>query len=150
MEIRKMTTEDVDAVAAIEQSLFSIPWTKQGFLDALNLTNTCYLVAVEEDEICGYCGLYQSFDEADIVNVAVSENHRKKGIGGKLINRLLLEGKQMGINRFLLEVRVSNGPAIRLYESVGFALDGVRKGFYDKPKEDAYLMSLNVKNADVI
>ncbi len=144
MEIRKMTTEDVDGVVCIEQSIFSIPWTRQGFLDALNLSNTCYLVAVERNEICGYCGLYQSLYEADIVNVAVAENHRQKGIGRKLIEALLLEGKQMGINRFLLEVRVSNQPAITLYQSVGFTLDGTRKGFYDKPKEDAYLLSLNV------
>lgn len=147
MILRKMTTEDVEAVAAIEQSIFSIPWTKQGFLDALNLSNTCYLVAVEKDEICGYCGLYQSFDEADIVNVAVAKSHRRKGIGRKLMEELLFQGRQMGTNRFLLEVRVSNRPAINLYASVGFSIDGIRKGFYEKPKEDAYLLSLEVKGS---
>lgn len=141
MEISPMTEQDLNQVTALEQEMFSVPWTRQGFLDALKRTDTCYLVAKEQGEICGYCGFYQSFEEADIVNVAVSPKYRQRGIGRKLLEQLLLAGRQKGVQRFLLEVRVSNAPAIALYTSMGFVLDGTRKDFYDKPKEDAYLFS---------
>lgn len=141
MKISPMTEQDLNQVTALEQEMFSVPWTRQGFLDALKRTDTCYLVAKEQGEICGYCGFYQSFEEADIVNVAVSPKYRQRGIGRKLLEQLLLAGRQKGVQRFLLEVRVSNAPAIALYTSMGFVLDGTRKDFYDKPKEDAYLFS---------
>lgn len=141
MEICSMTEQDLNQVVTLEQQIFSVPWTRQGFLDALKRNDTCYLVAKEQGEICGYCGFYQSFEEADIVNVAVAPKYRQRGIGRKLLEQLLFAGRQKGVQRFLLEVRISNVPAIALYTSMGFALDGTRKGFYDKPKEDAYLFS---------
>ena len=140
MEIRKMRPSDVEAAAAIEWDTFSDPWTEQGFLDALKLQNTCYLVAESNGQIQGYCGFYQSFEEANIVNVAVAAAYRKQKIGTTLLKRLLEEGVQRGVTDFILEVRKTNLPAVSLYESLGFQIEGIRKGFYEKPKEDAYLM----------
>ena len=79
LEIRAMQAEDLEAVARTESQIFSRPWSRKGFEDALRQKETIYLVAYEKDILAGYCGLLQSFDEADITNVAVVEKFRKKG-----------------------------------------------------------------------
>ncbi len=138
--IREMQQEDVGAVAALETQIFSMPWSKQGFLDALELENTVFLVAEEDAQIVGYIGMYFSVDEGEITNVAVEPNARRCGIGGMLITAMKKEAKRRGMASIVLEVRVSNENAIRLYEQNGFVHQGVRKGFYALPKEDAYIM----------
>ena len=79
LEIRAMQAEDLEAVVRTESQIFSRPWSRKGFEDALRQKETIYLVAYEKDILAGYCGLLQSFDEADITNVAVVEKFRKKG-----------------------------------------------------------------------
>ena len=140
MEIRKMTAAYADAVAAIEKEIFSDPWSRQGFLDAMAFSENRYLVAEEGTTIQGYCGYYRSMEEADIVNVAVAEPFRKRKIATKLLTRLMEEGIREGVRAFWLEVRISNQAAISLYRSLGFEMKGIRKGFYEKPREDACLM----------
>ena len=92
------------------------------------------------DSMIAYCGFLQSFDEADITNVAVREEYRAQGVGRAMLEALMEGGKERGISRFTLEVRVSNIPALHLYESLGFVSAGIRKNFYDLPKEDAVIM----------
>lgn len=140
MDISMMGETDLTEVAAIEQEIFSQPWTKQGFLDALNNKNTLYLVAKEKNDILGYIGLWQSYEEADITNVAVKSGHRRKGVADALLNELERLAVQKGITTLTLEVRVSNTAAVRLYEKHGFHSLGIRPGFYEKPKEDAMIM----------
>lgn len=140
LTLRSMEEKDLTQVAAIEASIFSQPWSEQGFLDALRQKDCLYLVAAEEEKILGYCGLYQSFDEADITNVAVLEAERGRGVARAMLTELLREGKSRGIAHFTLEVRVSNAPAIHLYENLGFVSAGIRKNFYDCPREDAMIM----------
>lgn len=140
ISIREMRREDVGAVAALEAQIFSKPWSERGFLDALALENTIFLVAEEDSEIIGYIGMYFSLDEGEITNVAVDPHMRCRGIGGMLIAAMQKEAAQRELASIVLEVRVSNEKAIRLYERNGFANQGVRKGFYELPKEDAYIM----------
>lgn len=140
IQIREMQVKDADAAAAIEQQIFSQPWSRQGFLDAVNLANTVFLVAEENNRIVGYIGMYVAMDEGEITNVAVAPVERCHGIGGMLIAELLKIAEDKGIARIVLEVRVSNDSAIRLYEHNGFVQCGVRRGFYEFPKEDAYVM----------
>ncbi len=140
IQIREMQVKDADAAAAIEQQIFSQPWSRQGFLDAVNLANTVFLVAEENNRIVGYIGMYVAMDEGEITNVAVAPVERCHGIGGMLIAELLKIAENKGIARIVLEVRVSNDSAIRLYERNGFVQCGVRRGFYEFPKEDAYVM----------
>lgn len=140
IQIREMQVKDADAVAVIEQQIFSQPWSRQGFLDAVNLANTVFLVAEENNRIVGYIGMYVAMDEGEITNVAVAPVERCHGIGGMLIAELLKIAENKGIARIVLEVRVSNDSAIRLYEHNGFVQCGVRRGFYEFPKEDAYVM----------
>lgn len=140
LTIRQMEEKDLSQVTEIEASIFSMPWSRQGFLDALHQKDCLYLVAARGEDILGYCGLYQSFDEADITNVAVKKEERGKGIARTLLETLLKEGKKRGIAHFTLEVRVSNEAAIHLYEKLKFVSAGVRKNFYDCPKEDALIL----------
>ncbi len=140
MMIREMTASDIDAVAALEAELFSMPWSAQGFADTLCREDVLFLVACEDDSLLGYVGVYCTADEGEITNVAVAQTARRRGIGQELLRHLIDQLAQRGIGRIVLEVRVSNDPAIRLYEKQGFVTMGKRKNFYEKPTEDAYVM----------
>jgi ribosomal-protein-alanine N-acetyltransferase len=135
-----MTQEDVPAVAAIEQTCFSQPWSKKGFSDALCNSDAIFWVAEEESEILGYVGMYVSLDEGEITNVAVGERFRGRGIGRALVEAACSYAAGHSLFRIVLEVRVSNADAIALYRHCGFERIGVRKGFYEFPKEDADIM----------
>lgn len=138
--VRMMQKKDVEEVVRLEQKIFSRPWGAKGFLDALNLSNTVFFVAEEERKILGYCGMYLSMDEAEITNVAVDETARCRGIGEMLLRAIKREAELRSIAKIVLEVRVSNDTAIRLYERNDFSRCGVRKNFYEAPVEDAYIM----------
>ena len=84
--------------------------------------------------------MIQALDEGDITNVVVAKESRGKGIGTAMLLFMMEEGKKRGINAYTLEVRVSNAEAIHVYEKLGFVSEGIRKNFYDKPKEDANIM----------
>lgn len=138
--VRPMEPGDVTAVCALEQKIFSQPWSCQGFLDSLKQKNTVFLAAEEQGRIWGYLGMYISLNEGEITNVAVDPMERCRGIGNLLLEEIIREAKRRFVERIVLEVRISNDSAIRLYERNGFAICGIRKGFYDRPREDAYIM----------
>lgn len=140
LEIRKMQEEDLKEVAAIEAACFSMPWSEKGFGDAIARRDTLYLCALEDGKVAGYCGLWQSFEEADITNVAVREESRNRHVGRAMLEKLMELGRDQGITAFTLEVRAGNAPAIKLYENLGFHSAGIRKNFYEKPTEDAVIM----------
>jgi ribosomal-protein-alanine N-acetyltransferase len=140
LEFMEMTPDDVAEVAELEAQIFSMPWTIRGFLDALHLPDTLYLTVRREGRLIGYCGLLQSFDEADITNVAVTEQARGQGVGREMLLELMRLGKERGISRYTLEVRAGNAAALHLYEKLGFESVGVRKNFYERPTEDAVIM----------
>ncbi len=142
LNIRRMKPGDLEKVVEIERKTFSEPWTYDSFEHSLESGNDIYLVAEEDGEIAGYCGLWGVIDEGQITNVAVAENHRRKGVGKQLLLRLLEEARAKKYRVFTLEVRVSNKPAIALYEQLGFVKEGIRKDFYRKPREDAVIMWL--------
>lgn len=141
MQIRKMLEEDLDQVAEIEQSIFSLPWSRKSFLDACQKESNIYLVAVDDGEVLGYVGMWTVLGEGDITNVAVKESARRKGIGELLISELISAGRMAKTDIFFLEVRESNEAARRLYEKQGFLQIGIRKNFYEKPVENAIVMS---------
>lgn len=141
LEITEMKQEDLDAVSAIEAEVFSVPWSRKGFADTLVMDNVIFLVAHEDEKVKGYCGVYQAADEGEITNVAVAPEYRKNRIAGRLLEELLKRAEERGTCRFVLEVRCSNKAAIHLYEKYGFSIQGRRKGFYEQPKEDAYIMT---------
>lgn len=138
--VRAMREADAKAVVKLEEEAFSRPWSAQGFADAMKQSDNIFLVAEEEGKILGYLGMYVSLDEGEITNIAVSSKERCRGIGSTLIEELIKQSRQRSIVRIVLEVRVSNAGAIRFYERSGFKNCGVRKNFYEFPKEDAFIM----------
>ena len=138
--IRKMNIEDIPAVFEIEQSIFSIPWSEKSFKDSLESENTNFVVALCNDEIVGYIGMYVFGEEADISNVAVSLKHRRKHIAQNMLDYILDWSQNKKIKNLTLEVRETNVPAIKLYEKNGFKEAGIRKDYYEKPKENAVIM----------
>lgn len=141
MLIRKMTSEDVDQVSELEAANFSMPWSKESFLEILNNSDTLYMVAADGEKIVGTCGIITAVGEGDICNVVVDENYRKRGLAYELVNTVMeCAAKELGVTAYTLEVRVGNEAAIRLYEKLGFKSVGVRPKFYQKPVEDALIM----------
>ncbi len=139
VSFRRMEEGDVGQAAGIERQLFSQPWTEQAFLDAMS-QDTLFLSAVSGDELVGYCGMYCSFGEGEITNVAVAPAWQGRGIGRRMLGCLLAMARWEGIARVVLEARASNRRAIGLYESLGFRACGIRKGFYEFPREDGIVM----------
>lgn len=140
MLIRRMTAADIVSVAELEARVFSVPWSEQGFADTLYREDVLFFVAYEEEKLLGYAGVYCTADEGEITNIAVSPSARRHGVGHALMEALVNALADRQIDRIVLEVRVSNEAAIRLYEQMGFAVAGTRKNFYEKPLENAYVM----------
>lgn len=137
MRIRQMTAEDILAVAQIEKECFSQPWSEQGFLDGMK--DAIFFVA-EDPQIVGYIGMYRMPPEGEITNVAVTQKMRGKGYGRELLLTMQRWAAEHEIDRIILEVRSKNEPAIQLYRTYGFEKIGVRKNFYQFPREDADIM----------
>ncbi len=146
--IRQMREQDIDAVAAIEQEIFSKPWSKKSFQDALQSEHTIYLVAEDETGLTGYCGIWLSGETGDLCNMAVVSSCRKRGIGKVLLLEGIRQSAKKGVVELFLEVRESNVSASILYEKTGFQKIGIRKGYYHAPTEDAVIMRCEIGNTD--
>ena len=150
MLIRRMELGDIPSVVEIENHCFSLPWSAKSFEDSLSREDTIFLVCevTEEDvssmHIAGYMGLYLSFDEASVTNVAVSPAFRQKGYGEALVETAKVVAKEAGAECVFLEVRQSNVPALSLYKKLGFEELGIRKKFYEHPVEDAIIMKVGI------
>ena len=140
MRIREATKEDLTAIFEIETKSFSVAWSKDSIEKELNSPITLYLVAEKEGEIVGYIGSWKILQEVEITNLAVAPSFRGQGIGKELLKSLLERVKKEGMQEVLLEVRKSNRVAKTLYESLGFTFRGIRKGYYQKPTEDALIL----------
>ena len=139
--IRPMEIKDIVQVAAIEKDMFSVPWSANSFIEASQNENNIYLVCALNDEVTGYCGLWTVLGEGDVTNVAVSKKHRGKGYGRALLKELENRGRKKDVSKYFLEVRQSNIIAFNLYLSLGYEKIGIRKNFYERPSEDAVIMS---------
>lgn len=135
--IRKMRPEDAEAAAALEAACFAQPWKEETFREYAVHPDICYMTAWDGERLVGNCGVRNIVGEGEITNVAVAVDYRGQGLARRLMEALLAQGTAMGITDFTLEVRAGNEPAIRLYESLGFVQEGLRRNFYENPKEDA-------------
>ena len=140
MLIRNMAVSDVDEVYAIEKETFSDPWSKASFVESMEEENNHYLLVTVDGGIVGYCGYWGIAGEGYIYNVAVKASHMRQGIGQRMLEELIKQAVDRGIDSLTLEVRQSNEAAIRLYKKLGFIEAGVRRDFYTKPVEDALIM----------
>lgn len=139
--IRAMEDRDIEYVSQIEKEIFSLPWSGQSFADAAGNPDNVYLVCECTGEIAGYCGMWTVMGEGNITNVAVHSAYRRRGIAEALLTELEKRAKEKGVTVFFLEVRQSNEAAKKLYEKLGYSSIGTRKRFYEKPVEDAIVMS---------
>lgn len=140
IQIRMATLDDIESIAKIEQECFSMPWSYNAIEESMQKDYAYFVVAVFDSEIVGYIGMYKSFDEGDITNVAIKILYRRKGIANRLLNYIFDICKNIGVERILLEVRESNAGAIALYENNGFENIGLRKNFYERPVENALIL----------
>ena len=140
LRIRPMSLADLPTVLEIEKECFPVPCSERIFRDVLDLDYYHFLTAILDGEVAGYCGYIRSFETADIANIAVRGSLRRSGIGEKLLRKLMDDGYRAGVERFSLEVRASNTPAIALYEKLGYRQEGLRRGYYENPREDALIL----------
>ena len=140
MIIREMRKEDVPAIAELEKICFSDPWSENSIASELHNPLSYWLVAEDKGGVAGYVGSQAVLDSADMMNIAVSPEFRRCGIGEKLINSLILHLRKENIRMLLLEVRISNEPAIALYTKLGFEQVGRRPRYYHNPREDALIL----------
>lgn len=137
-----MTRALVPQIAAIERACFSLPWTEEMLLEELESLNTSCIVAVtEQEEVLGYASLTVVLDEGYINNVAVRREYRRRGVASELLRVFFRFAEANRLAFLTLEVRESNLAARGLYQKYGFQEVGRRRNYYDKPREDALLMT---------
>ena len=146
-EIVPMDRSHIPQVVQLEQTCFSVPWTESMLTDALFDPQASFIVA-EDDEgnVLGYAGLHVILDEGYIDNVAVEPDARRHGVGSALLEVFCRFGAA-NLAFLTLEVRASNHAAIGLYEKHGFHRAGLRPGYYQKPREDAVIMTREFSRA---
>ncbi|WP_041056409.1 ribosomal protein S18-alanine N-acetyltransferase [Jeotgalibacillus campisalis] len=146
VEFRWMTMADIDAVVAVEEECFSVPWKRVAFENELTVNQFAkYLLLLNEGEVIGYCGLWLIMDEAHITNIAVLPRLRGQKLGKKLMKKVLEFAKDAGARTVTLEVRVSNDIARSLYQNLGFLEGGIRKNYYSDNQEDALVMWVELR-----
>ncbi len=147
LSIRPMTSSDVFEVVRIETAAFSTPWSEGTFHSLLGRSGVELWVADWEDQVAAYAILWRVLDEGELANIAVRKDLRGRGIGSGLLGRMLEVAEDSGLRSLYLEVRESNGPAREMYARRGFDEIGVRKGYYDEPREDARVLKKSLGSA---
>lgn len=160
--LRPGQESDLDQIAAMEAAVFSNPWSRKSCQEILGQKRYCVLVLAvprgekadrrgqgwegsasrdtQGQEILGYvCGM-SVLEEGELHRIAVMPAWRGKGYGQLLLQAFLETMKGRGVTAVYLEVRAGNGPAIRLYERNDFERIGIRKAYYQNPREDAQIM----------
>mgnify|MGYP003291518583 CR=1 FL=1 len=140
ISVMAMEREHISGVAEIEKICFSEPWSEETVLDAFK-AGTKFFVATSGNLVVGYVGISCIIDEGYITNIAVLPEYRNKGIGTALLNRLFSLARDLELSFISLEVRESNSKAISIYDKLGFKNEGLRKNFYNNPRENALIMT---------
>lgn len=144
LEILPMEREDAQEAAEIEAACFAEPWSERTYHATLLLPYAYYYKAVIRGDgrahMIGTIGLQVIGGDGEISNVAVLPRYRRHGIAHRLMEEVFREGDRLVPGDFTLEVRAGNTAAIALYESFGFVTEGVRRDYYEKPRENALIM----------
>ena len=141
IKIVPLAERHIPELAGLEAEVFTDPWSEKSFRDLLKHSYCRYLVAEDaKGHPVGFAGMTISFDEADIDKVMVAPKMRRRGIADRLLEKVMEQGKECGVQSFTLEVRRGNQPAIALYQKNGFVSEGIRPNFYSNPREDAVIM----------
>ena len=137
---RTMAADDAEAIAALESKCFAMPWSREDFWREARNELAEYVVGVLDGKIIAYAGAWVSFEQAEVMHVAVEPKFRGQGVGTLLFGALIEAVKIRGATSITLEVRPSNTAAIKLYENFGLKSVGRRRGYYLDNGEDALIM----------
>lgn len=141
IDVRPLRLEDIAAVVAIESEAFTTPWQASTFQGLLDRDGIELMVMTDaEDGVIGYAVLWVILDQGELANLALTTNRRGAGLGAHLLRHVLDRARLRGVEKLFLEVRASNQRAIDLYHSFGFEDVGIRRAYYDRPREDARVM----------
>ena len=141
LEVRRLTLSDLNAIERIEQRVYPTPWSRSMFAGELAKPSSISLGAFEETgRLAGYLIVSRYVDAWHVMNLAVDVGDRRLGVASALLDELFALTAGDERRGYTLEVRVSNRPAILLYERYGFEPSGVRRGYYTDNREDALIM----------
>jgi ribosomal-protein-alanine N-acetyltransferase len=141
VELRRLDAADLDLVEAIERESYRTPWSRSMFDAELRKPSSLALGAfTKDDALVGYAFVSRYVDAWHVMNVAVADAFRRRGIASALLGRLFEVTESDSRRGYTLEVRVSNVGAIQLYERLGFEPRGIRRGYYTDNREDALIM----------
>jgi ribosomal-protein-alanine N-acetyltransferase len=142
LELRKLELRDLNAIEAIERVSYPTPWSRSMFAGELAKPSSLSLGAFDpkSGDLVGYLVISRYVDAWHVMNVAVTPEHRRRGVARALLDRLFELTASDERRGYTLEVRVSNKGAIKLYEAMGFVARGVRRGYYTDNREDALIM----------
>jgi ribosomal-protein-alanine N-acetyltransferase len=142
VQLRRLELNDLSAIELIEQRSYPTPWSRSMFAGELAKPSSICLGAFDSEngELAGYLIISRYVDAWHVMNVAVAPDYRRRGIATTMLDRLFELTAGDGRRGYTLEVRVSNGDAIRLYERAGFRARGIRRGYYTDNREDALIM----------
>lgn len=141
LEFLPMNPRDVAEIMAVESRVYSHPWSAGNFTDSIQAGYGCW-VARAGGQLLGYLVLMPSLDETHLLNICVAVEMQGRGYGARLLRYAMEVSRRAGAATMLLEVRPSNGPALRLYQHFGFRQIGRRKGYYpaQEGREDALVL----------
>lgn len=142
--VLKADGSHAQAIISIEKLCFADPWSDRAVLHAIEDDTVRCICLLQEDTVCAFAMYVFVADQGELLNIAVSPEHRSRGYAKRLMNYILDEGKNEGCKTLFLEVRESNTSAIGLYGAFGFSPVGIRKNYYRYPVENAVLMALEI------
>ena len=142
VDFRRLKLRDLNAIEVIERSSYPTPWSRSMFAGELAKPSSICLGAIEAEteELVGYLIISRYVDAWHVMNIAVADEYRRRGVATQLMESLFEITSSDGARGYTLEVRVSNEAAIKLYEGLGFRPRGVRRGYYTDNREDALIM----------
>jgi ribosomal-protein-alanine N-acetyltransferase len=143
LQYEPMQQADLDEVLALEQGVYPHPWSLANFADSLHSQYEAWVLRDRDGVLLGYFLLMAAVDEAHLLNVAVSAERQRQGLGRFLLNQAVACARGLGMESVLLEVRPSNARALEIYDRYGFKQIGRRKGYYpsaNQQREDAIVM----------
>jgi len=144
LSIVPLREELLECTLEIERECSAVPWSYDSFLFTLHSPVSYCAAATADGVLAGYGTMSCLYEDAEILNLAVTPELRRMGIAFNLMKNLITEAKNRGAETVRLEVRQSNAAARALYEKAGFEYCGKRTGYYIKPREDALLMKLEL------
>lgn len=142
--VRPMAKADLDYLMEIEEYSFPTPWKRHMYehdLSSNKFSRFFVIVNKETDELLAYSGTWFIYEEAHVGTIATKREHRGCRLAEQLLAYTALQADLEGLEYMILEVRVSNDAARKLYERLGFRQVGVRRGYYTDTQEDALLLT---------